>query len=153
MSDSANTILLAPADAHITVKEALAGGAITPGHLLEKTSTGTVVVHNSSNVAAQKMFALENLPVAGGIADAYASGDTVRYAILKSGDEVNVLVADGTSAIVKGVFLTSNGDGTVVTVTDTAGVTPLDSVIIGTALESVDNSGGSVDVRIKMEVA
>ena len=149
MAGTPNSILLLPADAKITVKEALAGGAITPGHLLERTTTATVVVHNSADVISQKMFALENLPIAGTISDAYASGDTVRFGYPQSGDEIYAMLPASAAAVVIGDALASNGDGTL----KKAAVSPLDQVIVGFAIEAVDNSGGGTVVRIKIEVA
>ncbi len=135
-------------------KEAAAGGVITPGHLIEKSSTGTVVVHNSGADNAMKLFAVENDLVGKGIDDDYASGDNVLYEACHSGMEVFALVIDGTAAILQAAFLESDGAGGVQTaVADAATDTDQRIAIIGQALEAVDNSGGGAPVRIKMEVA
>lgn len=155
MADVPSTILLTnPEGRTLAVKEALSAGVITPGHLLERNAAAdTVVVHATAQGRTQKIFALENLGDASDIDADYASGETTRFGFFQSGDEVNALVINGTAAILKGAELASDGAGGMVTVVDTALGAPLDQVIVGTALEAVDNSGGSVPVRIRVEVA
>ncbi len=134
-------------------KEDAAGGVITPGHLIEKTSTGTVVVHSSAGLNAMKQFAVENDLVGKAITDDYASGDNVLYEVCPPGTEVNALVINGTAAILQAAFLESDGAGGVQTaIADAATDTAQRSAIIGQALEAVDNSGGGAPVRIKIEV-
>lgn len=155
MAGNPNTILLGPADERLGsqgVREALADAAMTPGHLLERTATG-VKVHATSNGRAQKLFALENVADASGIDDAYAVGETARFLNARTGDKIYALVPAAAPAIVVGDGLASNGDGTLVKVTDTAGVTPLDEIVVAYAIEAVDNSGGGSAVRIQVEAA
>ena len=155
MADVPSTILLTnPEGRTLPVKEALSAGAITPGHLIEHNAAAdTVVVHSVAQGRNARMFALENLGDASDIDAAYASGETTRYAHFQPGDEVNALVINGTAAILQGAELASDGAGGLVTVTDTADAKPLDGVVVGTALEAVDNSGGGAPVRIRVEVA
>lgn len=151
MVGRAETILLNAADERVnsqTVKEALGVGVITPGHLLERAA-GEVQVHGTAQGAQSGLFALENIPVSGDIDTDYADGDTVRFEAMRAGDIVNALVIDGTAAILVDDELASDGAGGVVTASTAADV---DSAVIGRALEAVDNSGGSVPVRIKMEM-
>lgn len=153
-NNAPNTILLSPGDGDINsqrVKEALAAAAITPGHLIEHNST-TVRVHATAQGRAQKLFALENIADAKGIDDAYITGEGVRYLTAQRGDEIYALVAAGTAAIALNASLASAGDGTLITVVDTADAKPLDQVVVARALEAVDNSGGGSAVRIKVEV-
>ncbi len=134
-------------------KEALAGGAINPGHLIERTSTGTVIVHAGAGLNAQSMFAVENEVIGEGIDDAYASADNVLYEVLPPGAEVNALVAASATAIVASDYVESDGDGTVrLLTTDTATDDTQREACVGVALESVDNSGGGAEVRIKIEL-
>ncbi|MCK5641215.1 MAG: hypothetical protein KAJ19_10470 [Gammaproteobacteria bacterium] len=155
MADTPSTILLTnPEGRTLAVKEALSAGVITPGALIEhNAAASTVVVHSVAQGRNQRIFALENLGDASDIDADYASGETVRYGFFQPGDEVYALVINGTAAILKGLELASDGAGGLVTVTDTADAKPLDGVVVGTALEAVDNSGGSVPVRIRVEVA
>lgn len=131
-------------------KEALAGGTILPGHLIQQGSTGTVVVHATDSGHARKMFAVENDMEGNGIDVAYTSGDRVYYVVPQSGAEINALVAAGSAAIVIGDPLTSDGDGTLKKWA--AGDDEDSGVIIAYAREAVNNSGGAEVARILVEV-
>ena len=93
-------------------KELDAAGAITPGHLIERDGSGTVVVHSTAAGRAAAMFARENDLKGDDITVAYASGDRVQMLMFPKGGEVNALVAASAPAIVVGDFLESAGDGT-----------------------------------------
>ena len=93
-------------------KELDAAGAITPGHLIERDGSGTVVVHSTAAARAAAMFARENDLLGADITVAYASGDRVQMLMFPKGGEVNALVAASATAIVVGDFLESAGDGT-----------------------------------------
>jgi len=149
-----NTILLAAGDERMNsqgVKEELATAAITPGHLVERDATG-IAVHSTAQGRNQRLFALENVADAKGIDDDYVAGEIARMWQGRPGDEIFGLVLNGTAAIALNDDLASNGDGTLVTVTDTVDAKPLDGVVVARALEAVDNSGGGAPVRIKAEV-
>jgi hypothetical protein len=90
--------------------ENTAAAAITPGMLIELTSSGTVRKHNSANTFAMPMFALENYLEGKTIEDAYATGDQVQVWVPGRGDEVYALLADGFNIAI-GDALTSNGGG------------------------------------------
>lgn len=125
--------------------EAVGSGAITPGHLLERDSGGTVSVHSSAAGVASPMFAREEEYVGGGISTAYASGDTIPFYVGRKGDQFYAILADDVVVSV-GELLESAGDGTLRPV-DTAGEP------IVRALEAVNTSGGAVATsRIKVEV-
>lgn len=147
---SRNTILL---KGDCLYKEAAAGGAITPGHLVMVNSSGNVVV-NTANVAnvPLPMFAFENELNGTGIGTAYASGERVTYIIPERGAEVYALVPAAAPAIVIGDFLVSSGDGTLKK--DTAPAVAAGNVnrIVAIAKEAVDNSGGGSPARIKVEI-
>jgi|6_EtaG_2_1085325.scaffolds.fasta_scaffold00556_17 hypothetical protein len=148
-----NTILISPADGQQIVREKLAGGAITPGHLLERSSS-TWVVHANAGKNSQRIFALENVANAEGIADAYASGESVRGLYAQSGMLVNALVAATATAITEGAALESDGDGTLrIATTDAATDDTQREAVVGYANEAVDNSTGTTVVRIEVEVA
>ncbi len=139
-------------------KEAKADAAITPGMLLERTTTG-VKKHAGAGLVAQRMFALENLSVAPSatatIDTAYDTGERVQIGLFPPGGEVYALLANGEKAVI-GNFLESNGDGQLkVLVADTSAGTIEVGSIVGVALEAVDMSGSSgVDPsgRIRIEV-
>ncbi len=131
-----------------------AASAIKPGHLIEELAAGTVQEHSGTALNAQKLFALTDLTLGKTIDDAYAVASLVRYGAFSTGQKVFGRVAVGSVAIVKGDDLQSNGDGTVEKlVTDSATDDTQRNSIVGTALEAIDNSGGSVEVFIKLRVA
>lgn len=103
-------------------EEIEAGGAITPGMLIELASTGKVVAHNSAGESVLPMFAKEDEYQGKGINDAYASGDKCHVWIPGKGDQVYAILADGESVAI-GDFLESNGEGF------------LQKQVIGSALE------------------
>ena len=137
------------------VKERLsaAATAIKPGYLVEE-ALGKVQEHSGAGLNAQKLFALTNTIVGGGIDDVYAAADTTRYGAFKTGQEVYALVAASAAAIVDGDALESDGDGTLRVLTTDAATddTQRDSVV-AYAIEAVDNSGGGSEARIKVRVA
>jgi hypothetical protein len=141
-------------------KEAQAGGAINPGHLI-KFSSGNVVVHDTAGGNAAPMFARENDIIGDAWSDAYASGDTVLYIVGRQGDEVRARVAAAASAITKGDPLVSAGDGTLkkgtepqtIDVAATTTVSVYDDRVVAYAMEDVNNSGGSAEVPIIVEIA
>lgn len=194
---TANSILVEPANGFRVVRERLAGGAITPGHVLTVNASNAYIVNAALEGNVQKIVALENVAAGEGIADAYVSGETVRGLYVQPGDLVNCLVANGAPAIAQGDALVVAADGTVVkkipitALTDSSGGSANDVIaaitnaantgsadvgptadavadlaakvnaliadnlgaVFGVAAEAVDNSGGSVPVRILVEVA
>lgn len=81
----------------------------------------------------------------GSVDDTYIADELTPYVIPQRGEQVNAKVAAGAGAIAFGENLEVAADGTV-QVANTGKV-------IGTALEAVDNSGGSETKFIKIEVA
>lgn len=90
-------------------KEAIAAAAITPGDLVERTSTGTVQRQSSAAAQAQRAFARENEVVSGDIDDAYAADDTTLYTVMYPGAEVYGFIT--TENITQGDNLVATGDG------------------------------------------
>lgn len=92
-------------------QERFAGGAITPGHLIQIQADDTVVVNAVSNDAAPNLaFALEDVLQGNTIRDAYAADDLVRYSVAASGDQMlGIATSDSVNV---GDKVASNGDGT-----------------------------------------
>lgn len=133
-------------------KEAAAGGAITPGMLINYTTSSTVVVHASADANAVPMFALENEDVGKDLNSAYASGEQTRFILPERGAEIYALLPASAAAVVVGDLLASNGAGYLKkTAAPTVAITNVTS-IVARALEAVDNSGGGSPVRIRVEV-
>jgi hypothetical protein len=137
------------------MKELVAGGTITPGHLVAINSAGKYVVHPTAAGRASAIFPQENDLNGKGIDDNYVANDWVQAWHLGRGAEVNGIVAAAADAIVIGDYLESAGDGTLRKATAFAqsGTTPFAVTpagnIVAQALEAVDNSGGGAAVRIK----
>lgn len=133
--------------------EGEATSQITPGHLMRYDgATNKLRVSNvaADTAAIQRMFALENdvvgqIPNVGqSIDQVYAVGDRVYGLIVEPGDRLYALVNAGAPAIVFGDLLESALDGSLV---KRGTGTP-----IAMALEDVNNSGGSSEARIKVEI-
>lgn len=142
MSQSAPaTVLLKGAP---PVKEALAGGTITPGHLITRNSAGAVVVAGAASEGLP-LFAMENDVVGKGISTDYASGEQVQFVVGQSGDEINALVPAAAAAIVIGDLMQAGAGGTVIKRTAT-------NKIFGIARAALDNSAGGSAVRLRIEL-
>jgi hypothetical protein len=124
--------------------EAIAAGAITPGHLLARDEDAAVVVHASAGSYAEKIVAIEDALQGRTIADAYASGERVTFVHCEPGDVLYMLLAAGEDAD-ENEFLTSNGNGQlkVATSTDQRLFAVVEAV-------SNDDTGDSGAARIKV---
>lgn len=94
--------------------EATAGAAtILPGHMIQYTSAtiDTVVIHATPGGDDKGMVAIENALQADEIEDLYSTSARVQIVAPKSGDELNMILADGED-ITKGDILESKGNGT-----------------------------------------
>lgn len=135
------------------IKEGNAGGAITPGHLLNRNTTANqYVVHATAEGNAYPVFALEKDFVGKDITSAYVSGERVQALHALPGDEVYALLPAAALAVVIGDELVSNGDGTLKKVTAAAVAVGNVRRVVARALQAVDNSAGGAVARIKVEV-
>lgn len=95
------------------IEEALANAAITPGELIEwvpNASFRRLQVHGSATGAAAPMFALENELAGEEIGDAYASGETVRFATCPKGTIILARITANVN-LETGDWLESDGNG------------------------------------------
>lgn len=133
-------------------KEGVAGGAITPGHLISRDANDELVVHAVAAGTAAPTFAVENEVIGKGIDDAYAANDQVLYEHVQPGSEVYALVAAAAAAIVVGDYLESAGDGTLRKVAVSAATAQSSrNSVVARAIEAVDNSAGGAAARIMVE--
>jgi hypothetical protein len=117
--------------------------AITPGHLLELTTTGVKKnADDAANVAPA--FALEREELGKDIDTAYAVGDYVKVGTFSPGQRVYAFLASGQN-VAKGAYLTGNTTGELTATGVAAGIR------LARALESVDNSAGA-NPRIRVEI-
>jgi len=103
----ANVVVLA---GDVLYAERPAGGAITPGHLIDYSTTNVVVNATAADTSAPIMFAVENSDEGKGILDAYASGDRVRFVFPSVGALINAWV-EAAAVLVVGTALQSGGSG------------------------------------------
>ncbi len=125
-------------------KERDAAAAITPGDLVEITSSDTVQVHSvAGGRVGLRWFAVENDIAGDDITHAYATGEVVQVHAAKPGDEVLARLADGENVAI-GDFLSSNGAGRLQRVTlDSSAFDAVDTSIVAVALEAKDMSDSS----------
>ena len=128
--------------------ERLAGGAITPGMLMDVNSSDAFIVHGTASGAASPLFALEFAEVGREITDAYASGETCIGLYAKPGSVIYALLKTGNNAAI-GDELASDGAGALLKPTVDASL--VEGAIIARAEEAVNNSSGS-NARIKVRI-
>lgn len=91
--------------------EGRAAAAITPGHLIERESAGTLSVHDTAGGETAVKVAVEDSLQGRTIDDAYAEGELVRYVIPQKGDRLYMILTTA-QTIVVGDLLASAGNGT-----------------------------------------
>ena len=125
-------------------EESVAAVAITPGMLVNFDVNGDLVPHATADGKAPAVFAHERDEMGDDIDVAYAVGDTVKVGSYSPGQRVLAIVASGVN-VAKGAFLTSAGTGKL-----KAGAGA--GVIVGQAMEDLDNSAGPGDARIRVKI-
>lgn len=126
-------------------REAIAGGAITPGHLIQYNTSGQFIVAATALLGHPRIFAAENELLGSEVSVAYASGDRVLAWHTGPGDEIWALLAAAATAITVGAQLEAAADGTLRLRTT--------GVCLAVALQAVDNSAGGTPARIKVLIA
>lgn len=134
-------------------QEALAGGTITPGMLIERTSSDTFQAHSNAGQPAARLFAVEDELQGNAISDDYSSGDLVQAEVCDPGDVVYALLAAGENVAI-GAFLESDGAGAFQAyAAGSAGEVEYPASILAIAREAVDNSAsGATVTRILIEI-
>lgn len=129
--------------------EQFAAAGITPGHILELTSTDKYCRKHSGGgeAVAPVLVALEDELQGGSIDDAYTQDQPVQVWVGVSGEVfLGILATD--QDVNRGDHLESNGDGTLRKYTPAdSEATGHQSSIVGVALESVDTTG-SLEGRV-----
>jgi len=153
-------ILIQSSDVHDRVQLELPGSArITPGMLL-KNNGGSLILHpTAGSFLPGKLIALENpypdtdgSPTDAAVDIPYAVGERVRYLQARPGDVCNMLLGTltGSASVTEGVTqLVSDGGGGVVA---PGGSIVTGEKIVGIPAETVDNSGGTARVRLKVRI-
>jgi len=94
-----------------TAIELAAAAALSPGHLLEETSSKTLQKATLGAIGHERIFAQEDALQGKTTADAYAQNDMVQAYIELPGNRCLAMCHAGTNYTV-GMRLSSNGDGT-----------------------------------------
>jgi len=128
---------------YATAREAVAVGAILPGHLIEYDSSLEVQVHSTASGNQQRMIAVEDGQQGKDCTDAYSADDIVFFRTFLPGDEVQMRVKNGES-INKSDLVESAGNGEIqLYAVDSTGIYyPMQ--IVGQALETVDMSDSTL---------
>ena len=126
-------------------KEGRTSEALSPGHILERGGTADIQKNNAANRIAGLLIAIENAAAGGDINEAYAANDNVVFVACYSGMEVYARIPAGAN-ISKNDLLTCTNDGAV---QDTGATQAL---ACGIALEDKDNSSGTTETFVRMEV-
>lgn len=130
--------------------EKLAGGTITPGMLVSRTSADTVIAHAVAGGPVNVLIAIEDENQGNDIDDNYTNGALVKLWKPLPGDQAYLLVDDETgSDIAIGDFVESDGEGRVRKSTDNSAQGS--TFPVGVALEAV-GVGPDGGTRILVEI-
>lgn len=143
-----NTILLASNPGKPTVNDYPAGGAITPGMLIELYNDTVLKfrANASATEIAAACVALDQIEMNKGISDAYAVGDLVKAHFLDPGDVFYGIIPSGQN-ITQGALLQSNGDGKLKAATATTQDAGLGR------FQALDSPGSVLaDTRVRVQV-
>jgi len=108
---------------------------MVPGMLGERNSDGKLQKHRTQDGKATPIFLFEKELEGKGIDEELFAGEKVQGMYPRTGDEVQIILADGES-VEAGDYLTSNGDGTM----KKSGA---DQYAVVQAMEALDLSGSS----------
>lgn len=143
MSD--NCIVLSPEmAASIPRFEALADAAQSPGHLLERTTTGVKVNATADDVVPEILIADVSVGEAGDITRAYTTGETVHFVAPPPGTIVKMILSTS-QTIAIGAQLASTGDGTV------KAPAVANVGVVGYAVEAVTTTAATDYIKVRVK--
>lgn len=151
MAQETRKVIHVKARQEVMNEERAAAATITPGMLIERTSSDTVQAHSTAGGNQDRTFALEDTGQGNGIDDDYSSGDRVQFCYMSPGDIVNAILKDGEDIAI-GDRLESAGDGTLqehtadsvaLSSAEAGSLSVLPNQIVGVAEEALDLSGSS----------
>jgi len=138
------TILVKGSATEVRVEGTLTAVAVTPGALLERTSTADQFqAHSSADAPHQSMFAVEDELQGNEIGDNYAASARVQVHIAQRGDVVNALLANGEVTVIGDVMI-SNGDGNLKVLDTDSSANATTEHPVGVVLNVLDFSDSSL---------
>jgi len=139
--------------------EGFAKAAYLPGTLLElaadaaKSGVYSYPAHSTDGGSTSKTVAMEDALQGKTVDDVTVVGESGPIWHPKQGDDMQyLLLAGGTTPVVIGTKLCSNGAGRLIPVADSGLVPIIDADIVGEALEALDITGGATDTLIAVRV-
>lgn len=129
--------------------EKVAAAAITPGHLIERTSADKVQKHSTGGGSVLPMFALEDENQGNDLNHAYEAAERVKCWIPGRGDQVTARVNSDSEDLSIGDFVESAGDGTVRKHDAASSASVIERVnsIVGRAVEAITaGSAGTIEI-------
>lgn len=145
--ESPKTILL-EGDMEDRHGELICTGAVSPGHIITRTSGNLVTKHATAGAASLAGGSVwvakeDHIGVRGGtINDAYSSGDRVFFHDPRKGDLLYCRVAAGATAITRDAPLTSDGAACLKLATGT-------DTVLARAEDALDNSAGGSEAFLR----
>jgi len=109
-------------------EEAVAASTITPGMLLEVTTSGTVQAHSTEGGRAERLAAAEDALQGKTVDNDYSADDVVSMMLPAPGSVVNLLMAAGETGS-PGQEVMSAGDGTLKLVANASSGVTVEQVV------------------------
>ena len=154
-STTPHTILLSDKPEWVRDEAKANSVAITPGDLIEPVGAGLVQLHSTQAGNAYPWFAVENPweedNTAAAIDTNYGTTDTVFFVKGLPGQQVYAWLQPGGSVAAHTLLESAGSVGALQTATAEGTVTA-PRRFVARALETVNNSAGTVNARIKVEI-
>lgn len=128
--------------------EKVAAGTITPGMLIELTSSNTVQAHSTEGGTGERAFAVENDLQGRVVGTNYTAAEKVQIAHVLPGRLVNALMQSGESGSI-GDELVSGGDGTLINASSLSS-TGLKKQVIAILQETVTTLAANTLKRVRL---
>lgn len=134
--------------------ERAAAAAITPGHVVELTSSNTVQKCATAAGKWAKMVAVEDALQGKGINDNYAAADKVQVAVCHAGDVINFLLEDEENVVVGDYIEVATGGRVRKFTSGTPIGIATEAVNLSTLPEGSESSAGGTyyNPRIKVQI-
>jgi len=122
---------------------------IKPGHLIEKDTSGELILHATEGGTSSRLFAIEDSLQGKSVDDTYAIDDQVRHIAAVPGDEVYAFLKAGQSVAIDDDLI-SNGDGTLIKLSGASSGVTVNQVMAKANEANVLTASGAVDTRMSI---